>query len=58
MIVITQKQAVLRDVDNIMLLADGQIAMFGARDQMLEKLALQRQADGALPNAVPPAPQG
>ncbi|MGA0617190.1 type I secretion system permease/ATPase [Paracoccus sp. KR1-242] len=56
MIVITQKQAVLRDVDNIMLLADGQIAMFGARDQMLEKLARQRQSESVLPNAAPSAP--
>ncbi|MDS9467685.1 type I secretion system permease/ATPase [Paracoccus sp. MBLB3053] len=53
MIVITQKYALLRDVDNIMLLADGQIAMFGARDQMLEKLIKQRKAE----DAYPPAPQ-
>ncbi|WBU64445.1 type I secretion system permease/ATPase [Paracoccus aerodenitrificans] len=47
-VVVTQKYSILKDVDNIMLLADGQIALFGARDQMLEKLSLQsRQGNGA-----------
>lgn len=41
-IVITQKSSILRDVDNIMLLADGQIAMFGAREQVLQQLAQRR----------------
>ena len=44
MIVITQKYALLQDADNIMLLADGQISMFGTRDQMLEKLGQRKQA--------------
>jgi ATP-binding cassette subfamily C protein len=37
-IVVTQKYQLLQDVDNIMLLADGQIGAFGSRDQMLERL--------------------
>lgn len=42
-IVVTQKYQLLRDVDNIMLLADGQIAAFGARDQMLARLSNRQQ---------------
>ncbi|MDB6180353.1 type I secretion system permease/ATPase [Paracoccus fistulariae] len=53
MIVVTQKYALLQDVDNIMLLKDGQIAMFGSRDQMLERLANRPQ-----PAAQPQATQG
>lgn len=56
MIVITQKYALLRDVDNIMLLADGQIAMFGSRDQMLEKLGQQKRREENLPDPVPSPP--
>lgn len=53
-IVVTQKYSLLQDVDNIMLLADGQIAAFGSRDQMLERLANSKQGGG---NAAPvPAP--
>ncbi|MBY6006507.1 type I secretion system permease/ATPase [Salipiger bermudensis] len=37
-IVITQKPALLSVVDKIMLLADGGIALFGAREQVLTKL--------------------
>ena len=42
-IVVTQKHQLLRDVDNIMLLADGQIAAFGSRDQMLARLSNRQQ---------------
>ncbi|MRX49969.1 type I secretion system permease/ATPase [Paracoccus sp. S-4012] len=38
-VVVTQKAQLLQHVDNIMLLADGQIAMFGARERMLKALA-------------------
>ncbi|MTH77880.1 type I secretion system permease/ATPase [Paracoccus aestuariivivens] len=55
MIVVTQKHSLLRDVDNIMLLADGQIAMFGARDQMLEKLAQLSRSEEGMPMPPPPA---
>ncbi|MDK8873900.1 type I secretion system permease/ATPase [Paracoccus sp. SSJ] len=59
MIVVTQKYQLLQDVDNIMLLADGQIAAFGARDQMLERLANRKQPGNAAPVAAqPPAPGG
>lgn len=61
-IVVTQKYSLLQDVDNIMMLADGQIAMFGSRDQMLDKLAeRKRPAPGTpTPRAPQPpmAPQG
>lgn len=60
-VVVTQKYSLLQDVDNIMMLADGQIAMFGARDQMLDKLA-ERKRPPATPTPRPPqppmAPQG
>ena len=46
-IVVTQKHQLLRDVDNIMLLADGQIAAFGSRDQMLARLSNRQQPDAA-----------
>ncbi|TRW99300.1 type I secretion system permease/ATPase [Paracoccus sp. M683] len=60
MIVVTQKYSLLQDVDNIMLLADGQIALFGSRDQMLEKLAKGSQppARSRPPVAAPAAPAG
>ena len=48
-IVVTQKHQLLRDVDNIMLLADGQIAAFGSRDQMLERLSNRNTQQGAAP---------
>ena len=37
-IVITQKPALLNVVDKIMLLTDGRVALFGAREQILKKL--------------------
>ncbi|HRM73348.1 MAG TPA: type I secretion system permease/ATPase [Paracoccus sp. (in: a-proteobacteria)] len=52
-IVVTQKHQLLRDVDNIMLLADGQIAAFGSRDQMLARLSNRQQ-----PGAAAPAGEG
>ncbi len=48
-VVITQKPSLLSIVDKIMLLADGNIALFGARQQVLEKLAQRNRA------AQPPA---
>ncbi|MBC9247210.1 type I secretion system permease/ATPase [Paracoccus sp. 11-3] len=50
-IVVTQKYALLQDVDNIMLLADGQISMFGTRDQMLQRLSNRQQT---APHSAPP----
>lgn len=52
-VVVTQKAALLNHVDNIMLLADGQIAMFGGRDRMLKALA---ERGGVAPGRVPAAP--
>ena len=49
-VVITQKPSLLSVVDKIMLMADGNIAMFGHRQQVLEQLA-QRNAGGNLPPA-------
>ncbi|MFV0335321.1 MAG: type I secretion system permease/ATPase [Tropicimonas sp.] len=37
-VVITQKPALLSVVDKIMLLADGRVALFGAREQILQKI--------------------
>ncbi|MBK5947249.1 type I secretion system permease/ATPase [Rhodobacter veldkampii DSM 11550] len=42
-VVITQKPSLLQHVDKIMLLADGGIAMFGARAQVLAALEQRRQ---------------
>lgn len=47
-VVITQKPSLLSAVDKVMLLADGNIALFGKRDQVLQKLA-ERNAQGAAP---------
>tara|TARA_R110000787_G_scaffold216894_3_gene325866 strand:+ start:908 stop:2959 length:2052 start_codon:yes stop_codon:yes gene_type:complete len=47
-VVITQKPSLLSVVDKIMLLADGNIAMFGERQQVLQQLA-QRNNGGNLP---------
>ncbi|WP_353143474.1 type I secretion system permease/ATPase [Paracoccus sp. (in: a-proteobacteria)] len=55
MIVVTQKYQLLQDVDNIMLLADGQIAAFGGRNQMLERLANKKQAGASPPVPAQPA---
>ncbi|MEO0930450.1 MAG: ATP-binding cassette domain-containing protein, partial [Pseudomonadota bacterium] len=38
-VVITQKPSLLKVADKIMMVADGNVGMFGARDQVLEKLA-------------------
>jgi len=68
-VVVTQKASLLNHVDNIMMLADGQIAMFGSRDRMLKALAerggvspgviqggtQQQGTGGPPPGAMPPA---
>jgi len=38
-VVITQKPSLLKVVDKIMMIADGNVALFGVRDQVLQKLA-------------------
>jgi ATP-binding cassette, subfamily C, type I secretion system permease/ATPase len=43
-VVITQKSSLLNVVDKIMLMADGNIIMFGARDQVVQQL--QKQSNG------------
>ena len=48
-VVITQKPSILSVVDKIMLLADGNISMFGYRQQVLEQLAQRTQPGGNLP---------
>ena len=42
-VVITQKPALLKSVDKIMLLANGTISLFGTRDQVLERLGQNGQ---------------
>lgn len=54
-IVITQKPSLLSSVDKIMLMADGNINMFGQRQQVLEALE-QRRNRAAGMNQVPPKP--
>lgn len=56
-VVVTQKASLLSHVDNIMMLADGQIAMFGTRDRMLKALAERGGlGQGAVRGAAAPAP--
>lgn len=60
-VVVTQKAALLAHVDNIMMLADGQISMFGTRERMLKALAERGgMSAGAVrqhpPSAPPSAP--
>ncbi|MCL7465729.1 type I secretion system permease/ATPase [Phaeovulum sp. NW3] len=43
-VVITQKPSILSAVDKIMLLADGNIALFGWRDQVLKELEKRQRA--------------
>ncbi|MDC0343665.1 type I secretion system permease/ATPase [bacterium] len=50
-VVITQKPSLLSVVDKIMLMADGNIAMFGYRQQVLKQLAERNQSGGSLPPA-------
>jgi ATP-binding cassette, subfamily C, type I secretion system permease/ATPase len=47
-VVITQKSALLSVVDKVLLLANGNVAMFGTRDQVVAQLA-QRKTDGSMP---------
>jgi ATP-binding cassette, subfamily C, type I secretion system permease/ATPase len=47
--VITQKPSLLSVVDKIMLMADGNIALFGHRQQVLAQLAQRNQPGGNLP---------
>jgi ATP-binding cassette subfamily C protein len=44
-VVITQKPSLLKVVDKIMMIADGSVALFGHRDQVLEKLAARNAAN-------------
>ena len=53
-VVVTQKPSLLTIVDKIMLLADGNIALFGERQQVLEQLA-SRSRSGQV---AKPAPNG
>ncbi|WP_083588601.1 type I secretion system permease/ATPase [Litoreibacter ascidiaceicola] len=50
-VVITQKPSLLSVVDKIMLMADGNIGMFGHRQQVLEQLAQRNRPGGNLPPA-------
>lgn len=54
-VVITQKPSLLQHVDKIMLLADGAIALFGTREQVLQALEERRRGGGQLQQ---PRPQG
>ena len=55
-VVVTQKPSLLSAVDKIMLLADGNIAMFGWRDQVLGELERRKQRQP--PQKVPQQPRG
>jgi ATP-binding cassette subfamily C exporter for protease/lipase len=62
-VLITHRTSVLRAVDKLMLLRDGQIQMFGPRDEVLgalakanQQLAQAQQAAQAMPSAAPPPP--
>jgi len=52
-VVITQKSALLSVVDKVLLLANGNVAMFGTRDQVVAQLA-KRNTDGNLPTQPNP----
>jgi ATP-binding cassette, subfamily C, bacterial len=49
-VVITQKPALLAAVDKIMVLADGNVALFGKRNEVLQALAKRNGAAGAVGN--------
>jgi ATP-binding cassette subfamily C protein len=51
-VVVTQKPSLLSAVDKIMLLSDGNIALFGWRDQVLAELQKRQR------QAMAPRPQG
>ncbi len=55
-VVITQKPSLLNAVDKIMLLADGNIALFGHRQQVLQQLAARNQQGGPQGNIQRPNP--
>lgn len=55
-VVVTQKPSLLGSVDKIMLMADGNIAMFGFRQQVLQQLE-QRRRGAAEQQQAPAAPQ-
>ncbi|SIN78478.1 type I secretion system permease/ATPase [Vannielia litorea] len=46
LVVITQKPSLLSSVDKIMLMADGNIALYGQRQQVLEALEKRRRGNG------------
>ncbi len=54
-VVITQKPALLNVVDKILLLANGSVALFGAREQVLARLSGGAQAGPARPPLGPGA---
>ncbi len=47
-VVITQKPSLLQNVDKIMLLAEGSVALFGTRNQVLQALEARRRPAGNL----------
>ncbi len=57
-IVVTHKPAILSSVDKILMLSDGQMAMFGSREEVLARLTQRQQPQQARPaqQAVPAAP--
>jgi ATP-binding cassette subfamily C protein len=48
-VVITQKPALLSAVDKVMLLTDGTVALFGARDDVLKRLQPNTGAGSVAP---------
>ncbi|WP_254054544.1 type I secretion system permease/ATPase [Roseovarius sp. EL26] len=56
-VIITQKPALLNVVDKIMLLANGNISLFGERTQVMAKLAEDRNRRAASQSVPPPNPK-
>ncbi len=51
-VVITQKPSLLKVVDKIMMVADGNVALFGYRDPVLQKLAERSASANATPQEI------
>lgn len=52
LVIVTHKQSLVRQVDKVLMLKDGQVAMFGPTDAVFQKLS-QQQAPGAPRTASP-----
>ncbi|SIP88732.1 type I secretion system permease/ATPase [Bosea sp. TND4EK4] len=55
-VAVTQRPALLRSVDKIMMIRDGAVLALGPRDDILPLLSGQNGLEAAAPNPTPPAP--